>query len=159
MGLVEVAREGNGNPLQYSCLENPRDRGVWWAAIYGVAQSWTQLKRLSSSSSSGSVLVVIDLGCEFLIRTFQMRTYYRWNRNPIWDRLQMFTLLQGLIKISKSHTWFKLSALQYIKVNCNTFKEAFGFLRSSFWDTWIFSLSFSVFPLMQDNIWSALLCL
>ena len=44
--------EGNGNPLQYSCLENPRDRGVWWAAIYGAAQSWTQLKRLSSSSSS-----------------------------------------------------------------------------------------------------------
>ena len=44
--------EGNGNPLQCSCLENPRDRGAWWAAIYGVAQSWTQLKRLSSSSSS-----------------------------------------------------------------------------------------------------------
>ena len=44
--------EGNGNPLQYSCLENPRDRGAWWAAIYGVTQSWTQLKRLSSSSSS-----------------------------------------------------------------------------------------------------------
>ena len=33
--------EGNGNPLQCSCLENPRDRGAWWAAIYGVAQSWT----------------------------------------------------------------------------------------------------------------------
>ena len=44
--------EGNGNPLQYSCLENPMDRGAWWAAIYGVAQSQTQLKRLSSSSSS-----------------------------------------------------------------------------------------------------------
>ena len=44
--------EGNGNPLQYSCLENPRDRGAWWAAVYGVAQSRTRLKRLSSSSSS-----------------------------------------------------------------------------------------------------------
>ena len=44
--------EGNGNPLQCSCLENPRDRGAWWAAIYGVAQSRTRLKRLSSSSSS-----------------------------------------------------------------------------------------------------------
>ena len=41
--------EGNGNPLQYSCLENPRDGGAWWAAIYGVAQSRTRLKRLSSS--------------------------------------------------------------------------------------------------------------
>ena len=41
--------EGNGNPLQYSCLENPRERGAWWAAVYGVAQSRTWLKRLSSS--------------------------------------------------------------------------------------------------------------
>ena len=40
--------EGNGNPLQCSCLENPRDGGAWWAAVYGVAQSWTRLKRLSS---------------------------------------------------------------------------------------------------------------
>ena len=44
--------EGNGNLLQCPCLENPRDRGVWWAAVYGVAQSRTRLKRLSSSSSS-----------------------------------------------------------------------------------------------------------
>ena len=44
--------EGNGNPFQCSCLENPRDGGAWWAAVYRVAQSWTQLKRLSSSSSS-----------------------------------------------------------------------------------------------------------
>ena len=42
--------EGNSNPLQCSCLENPRDGGAWWAAIYGVAQSWTRLKRLSCSS-------------------------------------------------------------------------------------------------------------
>ena len=42
--------EGNGNPLQCSCLENPRDEGAWWAAVYGVAQSRTRLKRLSSSN-------------------------------------------------------------------------------------------------------------
>ena len=46
--------EGNGNPLRCSCLENPRDRGARWAAVYGVAQSQTQLKWLSSSSSSRS---------------------------------------------------------------------------------------------------------
>ena len=46
--------EGNGNPLQCSFLENPRDGGAWWAAVSGVTQSWTQLKRLSSSSSSSS---------------------------------------------------------------------------------------------------------
>ena len=46
--------EGNGNPLQCSCLENPRDGGAWWAGVYGVAQSRTRLKRLSSSSSKGT---------------------------------------------------------------------------------------------------------
>ena len=44
------AREGNGNPLQCSCLENPMDGGAWQATIHGVTQSWTRLKRLSSSS-------------------------------------------------------------------------------------------------------------
>ena len=44
--------EGNGNPLQCSCLENPRDGGAWWVAVYGVTQSRTRLKRLRSSSSS-----------------------------------------------------------------------------------------------------------
>ena len=53
--------EGNGNPLQCSCLENPRDGGAWWAAIYGVAQSRTRLKRLSSSSSSYEHLCTIFL--------------------------------------------------------------------------------------------------
>ena len=49
--------EGTGNPLQCSCLENPRDGGAWWAAVNGVAQSRTRLKRLSSSSSSSRVLL------------------------------------------------------------------------------------------------------
>jgi len=52
LSMHECIGEGNGNPLQYSCLENPRDRGAWWAAVYGVTQSQTQLKSLSSSSSS-----------------------------------------------------------------------------------------------------------
>ena len=49
---LSCIREGNGNPLQRSCLENPRDGGALWAAVYGVAQSRTQLKQLSSSSRS-----------------------------------------------------------------------------------------------------------
>ena len=44
--------DGNGNPLQCSCLENPRDGGAWWAAVYGVTQSRTWLKRLSSSNNN-----------------------------------------------------------------------------------------------------------
>ena len=65
--------EGNGNPLQYSCLENPRDGGAWWAAVYGVAQSQTQLKWLSSSSSimlqhtSGRYLYLcLNVSCCFI---------------------------------------------------------------------------------------------
>ena len=48
---LSCSGEGNGNPLQCSCLETPRDGGAWWAAIYGVTQSHTQLKWLSSSNS------------------------------------------------------------------------------------------------------------
>ena len=51
--------EGNGNPLQCSCLEKPRDGGAWWAAVYGIAQSRTRLKRLSSSSSLSSYSEVL----------------------------------------------------------------------------------------------------
>ena len=56
MVMSRKVGEENGNPLQCSCLENPRDEGAWWAAVYGVAQSQTQLMRLSSSSSSRKVL-------------------------------------------------------------------------------------------------------
>ena len=49
--LLVIIEEGNGNPLQYSCLENPRDGGARWATVHGVAQSQTRLKQLSSSSS------------------------------------------------------------------------------------------------------------
>ena len=55
--------EGNGNPLQCSCLENPRDGGAWWAAIYGVAQSRIQLKNLSSTSSSSRTLLRSHCPC------------------------------------------------------------------------------------------------
>ena len=60
--MYHFCGEGNGNPLQYSRLENPMDGGAWWAAIYGIAQSWTQLNWLSSSSSTISVGDIDDLG-------------------------------------------------------------------------------------------------
>ena len=60
--------EGNGNPLQCSCLENPRDRGARWAAVYGVTQSQTRLKRLSSTSNSYPCLwKQLILVCNFLL--------------------------------------------------------------------------------------------
>ena len=57
-GLGRSLAGGHGNPLYYSCLENPRDGGAWWAAVYGVAQSQTRLKRLSSGSSSKPALII-----------------------------------------------------------------------------------------------------
>ena len=75
-------REGNGNPLQCSCLENSRDGGAWWAVVRGVAQSWTQLKQLSSSSSlfvacwSGDEAVNFQ-GHHLQITTFLIR-YVSW---------------------------------------------------------------------------------
>ena len=66
--------EGNGNPLQCSCLANPRDGGACWAAVYGVAQSWTRLKRLSSSSSSsidnGKNISLLHIYCTMYIDCF-----------------------------------------------------------------------------------------
>ena len=53
--------EGNGNPLQCSCLENPRDGGAWWVAIYGVAQSRTQLKWLSSTLLAHRSIILLEI--------------------------------------------------------------------------------------------------
>ena len=66
---LSCIREGNGNPLQCSCLENPRDGGAWWAAVYGAAQSRTRLKRLSlwaslaQRSPASSLLAREGAGC------------------------------------------------------------------------------------------------
>ena len=59
--------ERNGNPLQYSCVENPVDRGVWWAVVHRVAQSRTQLKRLSSISSSSRLVITFLPGSKHLL--------------------------------------------------------------------------------------------
>ena len=64
--------EGSGNPLQCSCLENPRDGGAWWAAVYGVAQSRIQLMRLSSSSSSFTFLTCYN---SFFYFSYCFRVY------------------------------------------------------------------------------------
>ena len=56
-GLERSPGEGNGNPLQYSCLENPMERGNWRATVHGVEQSWTQLKWLSRRAASSTLKV------------------------------------------------------------------------------------------------------
>ena len=61
---IKKERRRRWHPTQYSCLENPRDGGAWWAAVYGVAQSQTQLKRLSSSSIKKERGVIYDSICQ-----------------------------------------------------------------------------------------------
>ena len=77
---LSCIREGNGNPLQCSCLENPRDGGAWWAAVYGVAQSQTRLKWLSSSSYT-----LCSSCCRFL----NIHSIYFWKLNwtTVWRQI------------------------------------------------------------------------
>ena len=88
--------EGNGNPLQFSCLENPRDGGASWAAVDGVAQSWTRLRRLSSSSSSKICNESSGLGAGVWVgfkqsipfRSWKQPAEKRTQRSPGWQFLQ-----------------------------------------------------------------------
>ena len=90
--------EGNGNPLQCSCLENPRDGGAWWAAIYGVAQSWTRLKRLSSSSPPGSgcfpFLSPTMLKLILCIVIKSPRLFHVNSTSPMWSSIWFLFLSQ-----------------------------------------------------------------
>ena len=114
--------EGNGNPLQCSCLENPRDGAAWGAAVYGVPQSRTWLKRLSSSSNSennqfvGLVnLIRDDLQCLSPLRfccwqdSFQTSMADFCNALQFWEWMGYF--LKVLCSLADLHLFWKLSAL------------------------------------------------
>ena len=101
--------EGNGNPLQCSCLENPRDGGAWWAAVYGVAQSWTRLKQLSSSSSGL---------CMILGR----------KSNLLFSILYLFFLYEGLSFLSFSIS-FKWKEFLFLLWSPTAFMEKLSFPR------------------------------
>ena len=88
----------NGNPLQCSCLENPRDGGAWWAAVSGVAQSRTQLKRLSSSSSRRKMVTFSETKKNMEVEM----------KNLTWDMLNFRFLFYSDIQQSSqldTHTW------------------------------------------------------
>ena len=83
--------EGNGNPLQCSCLENPRDREAWWSAVYGVAQSRTRLKWLSSSKTWNEKINIIHinssrLSCDWVSwsKGKYLCIYISWSFNSGW---------------------------------------------------------------------------
>ena len=95
--------EGNGNPLQYSCLENPRDGRAWWAAVYGVTQSQTWLTWLSSSSSSIAWFITNISGC---ITKHLLYTTYNSNLS-----------LPLLSSISHDSTIYKWCSAEFIHKN------------------------------------------
>ena len=99
--------EGHGNPLQCSCLENPRDGGAWWAAVCGVAQSPTRLKRLSSSSSRLTIT-----------------SQYSCQKNPM-DRRTCWATVH---RVAKSQTWLGTTWIYYIMA----FLPFHGFLMVRF---------------------------
>ena len=103
--------ERNGNPLQCSCLENPRDRGAWWATVYGVAQSRTRLRQLSSTSSS--------------------RKY--WMRKWIRDRAQVFHIASRFFTSwTKSEAWI---GYLLTLMPSPSFMSKWGIKLISFWES------------------------
>ena len=105
--------EGNGNPLQCSCLENPRDEGAWWAAVFGVAQSQTRLKRLSSSRSSINTHThsnPIKL-CHWKLKMNSTTTYREKILLPLLIPLSHFSLSPKVHRIN----WIKVHQINWIK--------------------------------------------
>ena len=110
--------EGKGNPLQCSCLENPRDGRAWWAAVYGVAESWTWLKWLSSSSSK---LLEIFSFFGILVQKWK---FYKVLGNIPRNSLCFGELTQQQHRVSKlnpvpglmSHLWYDIIKMQCIQI-------------------------------------------
>ena len=102
--------EGNGNPLQCSCLENPRDRGAWWAAVYGVAQSWTWLKRLSSSSSSSRYTM-----CLMVLDAVEINKVHFKSLSRVWLFMTPWTVAhQTSLSITNSWSLLKLMSIELV---------------------------------------------
>ena len=109
--------EGNGNPLQCSCLENPRDGGAWWAAVYGVAQSQTRLKRLSSSSShmsgtsAGVWMKLLEFDWSSLPNKIQLLTW-----GPAFQTAKV-KAIRSIIRLSQTDTR-SLCHILWVKTSC-----------------------------------------
>ena len=108
--------EGNGNPLQCPCLENPRDGGAWWAAIYGVAQSQTWLKQLSSSSKQISwqqnifnKLAKLDLFTQLELHPYWLKKVIEDYPCLMWDKYKQSDSLSAWF-----HTIFNIKLFQLV---------------------------------------------
>ena len=123
---VSCIGEGNGNPLQCACLENPRDGRAWWAAVYGVAQSWTRRKWLNSSSSSSmAVPVLVFWKTSILFSTVTVQIYLSTN---------------GVQGVTFLHTFSQTFII------CGIFFKAFFLKNYLFlWLNWVFLMSCGIF--------------
>ena len=134
--------EGNGNPLQFSCLENPRDRGAWWAAVYGVAQSRTRLTRLSSSILSNSDSHFFFLG--FLIHCWAALLFFNLAHTVTtsgWSVLLCFSINQNEKIRCSLETWSTATLTCRVLGLQAMHMEVFLFFK--FWMLWdFFPLSF-----------------
>ena len=92
--------EGNGNPLQCSCLENPRVGGAWWAAVHGIAQSRTRRKQLSSSSSNVSQKRLEHHFTDIFLAYVCVKSYLNW-LSP-WRRLSEELCIGWELRVPKS---------------------------------------------------------
>ena len=127
---IPSIREGNGTPLQCSCLGNPRDGGAWWASIYGVAQSRTRLIRLSSSSSIPSMTAGILF--DYSILSCSLHAWHNiWYSRIQWliliCRLNGFQWVYSIVgkKIHTINNTYYIFYL-YIKGNCHAVLSCFS---------------------------------
>ena len=114
--FLSCTGEGNGNALQCSCLENPRDGGAWWAAVYGVTQSRPRLKRLSSSSMCmWNVLHAVQGKQHATISSVQLLSHVRLFATP-WTAAR-----QASLCITNSQSLLKLTSTESVMPCYNQF--------------------------------------
>ena len=128
--LGQCWRRRQWHPLQYSCLESPMDGGAWWAAVHGVAQSWTRLKRLSSSSSSrtvlGTLLMVRGHGncCAFILVLMCRGEWLGFqvvSGSWDWEPVRISPLLVSMVKWkNKCAKWEQLTSSHSLCVDLHT---------------------------------------
>ena len=125
--------EGNGNPLQYSCLENPRDGGAWWAAVSGVTQSWTRLKRLSSSSSSRSEVLVFDISFFYNKLPYFMILRCKYFHNLTSQKLKCFTSHSAFLLLVLLSRFSRVQLCATPETAAHQAPPSLGFSRQEHW--------------------------
>ena len=145
--------ERNGNPLQYSCLENPRNLGAHWAAVYGVPQSWTWLKRLRSSNCITDSLLIM-MATPFLLKGLLtvVNVMVIWikfaHSSPLIPKMSMFTLAISCLTTSNL-LWFMDLIFQVPMQYCSL-QHGTWFLSPVTSTTWCYFCFGSVFSFFLE---------